>query len=189
MKNSFFYQLSLTLSLVMIMGINLVFAQGGVSVVSQTESFTQASYVLEHNGQKAEATLRKQQGLIQFKLESKNGTLLAQGSVKNDGSGNPIINIRNARVGAGPFILFILDRIVPDGNSTGLSPRKRAYKKCGEKCWDRIKSHPGWNIITVSSGSGSVSAAQLSQVKKAFQAYHKCLWKCMKEAKDRYQNR
>lgn len=172
-----------------LLSLGQLFAQGSAIVVTETESFSQATYVLTSANKEAEVTIRKTQGKVAILLKNnKNGNVLGKATVQNDGSGNPIINIQTSKPETLPFWEFALDRIIPDGNSVGLSPRRKAAKRCKDKCKDLIKSHPGFQVLTITNGSGnSKKVVPLGTVKKAFEAYHRCMWKCMREAKDRYQ--
>ncbi|MEM7374866.1 MAG: hypothetical protein AAF587_40110 [Bacteroidota bacterium] len=172
-----------------LLGFGQLFAQGPAIVVTETESYTQSTYVLTSGNKEAEVTVRKTEGKVAILLKNnKNGTVLGKATVKNDGSGNPNINIQTSKPETLPFWEFALDLIIPDGNGVSITPRRKAAKRCKEKCKDLIKSHAGFQVLVITNGSGnSKKVVPLGTVKKAFEAYHRCMWKCMREAKDRYQ--
>lgn len=178
-----YYSIAMTLCLGLL--FNFVQAQG-VQVISQTESFTQATYQLRIGNKQAQATIRKQQGKVSILLKSNNGTVLGKATIKNDGNGKPLISIHEARTGTHAFWVFALDRIIPDGNSTSLSPRQKAYRKCKDKCKGVAKNHAGIRVLSV-NGHKVVPAADLAKVAQAYQIYQRCMWECMHEARDRYQ--
>lgn len=164
-------------------------AQGGSAVVvNEVESYTQATYTLESANKRAVVTIRKEQGQVSILLKSANGQVLGKGRVKNV-NGNPVISLKQAKPGTLPFWRFAFDRIIPDGQSgTSLSPRKKALAKCNQHCKDKIRNHPALKVFTVTGPGGqSITGTTLQQAQKAFQAYQRCMWECMKRAKARYQ--
>lgn len=177
----------LALSLFALIGMSFSYAQD-VEVISQTESVTISTYQIKYGDKFAKVTVKKETGKVAVKLESKNGELLGKATVEQGSNGDPVINLIDVRPGTMDFWIFALDRIIPDNNGPSLSPRQKAYAKCKDKCKDWVTSHEGFKILTVSNGTNSLSFVQLATVKKALEAYQKCMWQCMKEAKDRQQN-
>lgn len=158
-------------------------------VLSETESYSQATYRIRFDGNYGEVTLRKEQGKVSILLKNKGGEVLGKAKVENDGNGNPLITIKEARPGTHQFWIFALDRIIPDNDGIALSPRQKAFLRCKDKCRDFVTSHPGFQALSLSNGTQTIPVATLATVKKALEAYQKCMWKCMMEARDRYQNR
>lgn len=160
-------------------------AQGSAIVVSETESFSQATYTLTSANKEAEVTIRKEQGKVSILLKNAaNGNVLGRARVVNNG-GTPNITIQTSKPETLPFWEFALDRIIPDGNGVALSPRKKALKKCNDKCKQWVRNNADIQVLTIGSGGSSQTFVPLDKVKKAFEAYQKCMWKCMKEAKSR----
>ncbi|MDX2250263.1 MAG: hypothetical protein SF052_26005 [Bacteroidia bacterium] len=179
--------IALALSLFMFIGMGLSYAQE-IVVISETESVTISTYHIKYGDKFAKVTVKKETGKVGVKLESKNGELLGKATVEQDANGDPIINLIDVRPGTMDFWIFALDRIIPDNNGPSLSPRQKAYLKCKDKCKDWVTSHEGFQILTLSNGTNTIPVVKLEVVKKALEAYQKCMWRCLHEAKDRNQN-
>ncbi|MEZ4825454.1 MAG: hypothetical protein R3C61_04045 [Bacteroidia bacterium] len=178
---------ALTLIFLMLFGMGLTYAQE-ITIISETESVTISTYHISYGEKFAKVTVKKETGKVGVKLESKGGELLGKATVEQDANGDPVINLIDVRPGTMEFWIFALDRIIPDQNGPSLSPRQKAYLKCKDKCKDWVTSHEGFQVLTLSNGSQTIPVVKLEVVKKALEAYQKCMWRCMKEAKEKHQN-
>ena len=68
-----------------------------VEVISETESFSQATYHIRFDGHEAKVTIRKEQGKVSILLKNRAGETLGKGFVENDCVPRAMDTIENLR--------------------------------------------------------------------------------------------